>query len=66
MFKHDDAIRSSVGIDIGDAIEGVPVVETRLRLWPLALDYDEARVSALRAAAEAFKADKKTKSTKSG
>jgi hypothetical protein len=58
MFKHDDAIRSSVGVDIGDTIERVLVVETRLRLWPLAPDYSEARVSALHAAA---KADKKNK-----
>jgi hypothetical protein len=61
MFKHDDALRSSVGVDIGDAIERVLVVETRLRLWPLAPDYSEARVSALHEAAEAFKADKKNK-----
>jgi hypothetical protein len=56
-----DATRSSVCVDIGDEIEWVLVVETRLRLWPLAPDYSDDRVSALQGAAEAFKADKKNK-----
>jgi hypothetical protein len=59
MFKHDDATRSSICIDIGDEIERVLVVETRLRLWPLAADYNNDRVSALQQAVEAFRADKK-------
>jgi hypothetical protein len=56
-----DATHSSVCVDIGDEIEWVLVVETRLRLWPLAPDYSDDRVSALQGAAEAFKADKKIK-----
>ena len=59
MFKHDDATRTSVCVDIGDEIEWVLVVETKLRLWPLAPDYSDDRVSALQGAAEAFKANKK-------
>jgi hypothetical protein len=47
MFKHDDATRSSVCIEMGDEVEWVLIVETRLRLWPLAPDYSDDRVSAL-------------------
>ena len=61
MFEHPDALTSWVNIEIESAPARVLVIETELPLTPSDEDYDEARVSALIAAAQAFKADKGNK-----
>jgi hypothetical protein len=58
MFEHDDVASCWVSIEIDEAPQRVLVVETDLPLAPTEDDYDEARVKALVAAAQAFKADK--------
>lgn len=56
-FTHADALSSSIGIDIEGPgpVQTVLIVRTRLRLFPAAQEYDEARVSGLVQAATAFK-----------
>jgi hypothetical protein len=58
MFEHPDAGNCWVAIEIEDAPQRVLVIETEVPLAPTADDYDEGRVNALVAAAQAFKADK--------
>ena len=55
MFEHDDVASCWVSIEIDEAPQRVLVVETDLPLAPTEDDYDEARVKALVAAAQAFK-----------
>jgi hypothetical protein len=58
MFEHPDAATCWVSIEIENAPQRVLVVETELPLTPTETDYDERRVNALVAAAQAFKSDK--------
>jgi hypothetical protein len=58
MFEHPDAATCWVAIEIEDAPQRVLVIETELPLAPKDADYDEGKVSALVAAAQAFKSDK--------
>jgi hypothetical protein len=58
MFEHPDAATCWVAIEIEDAPQRVLGIETEVPLAPTADDYDEGRVNALVAAAQAFKADK--------
>ena len=58
MFEHPDASTCWVSIEIENAPQRVLVVETELPLTPTEEDYDETRVNALVAAAQAFKADR--------
>jgi hypothetical protein len=57
VFEHAEAARSWVTIEVNDQVERVLVIETPLRLWVMAEEYNDARVEALIAAAKAFKAN---------
>jgi hypothetical protein len=58
MFEHEDAATCWITIEIESAPQRVLVVETELPLAASEEHYDEAKVNALVAAAQAFKADK--------
>jgi hypothetical protein len=57
IFEHADATRSWVTIEVNNQAKRVLMIETPLRLWIMAEEYDDARVEALIAAAKAFKAN---------
>jgi hypothetical protein len=57
MFEHPDATSARSIIEIGDTVERVLVVETKLSLWPMSEDYNEDRVSSLEQAAKKFKVE---------
>jgi hypothetical protein len=58
MFEHEDAATCWVAIEIENTPQRVLVIETELPLAPKDAEYDEAKVNALVAAAQAFKSDK--------